>query len=120
MISAKELAKIFDEIEPNQEHYFDMPDSEIVQIKPYSIVFPYQFEGELPRENFFTDGRFFTYFSKIGIKEIGCKNGTKVIGIYLYKRKDDQDVIANFYVQGKIKNEKKKERQNENKTKKKR
>lgn len=108
MISAKELAKIFDEIEPNQEHYFGLPDSEIVQIKPYSIVFPYQFEGELPRENFFTDGRFFTYFSKIGIKEIGCKNGTKVIGIYLYKRKDDQDAIANFYIQGKIKNEKKK------------
>ena len=120
MISAKELAKIFDELEPNEEHYFNMPDSEIVQIKPYSIVFPYQFEGELPRENFFTDGRFFTYFSKIGIKEIDCKNGTKVIGIYLYKRKDDQDVIANFYIQGKVKNEKKKEKQNENKTKKKR
>lgn len=120
MITAKELAKIFDELEPNEEHYFDMPDSEIVQIKPYSIVFPYQFEGELPRENFFTDGRFFTHFSKIGIQEIGCKNGTKVIGIYLYKRKDDQDVIANFYVQGKIKNEKEKEKQNENKTKKKR
>lgn len=111
MITAKELAKIFDELEPNEEHYFDLPDSEIVQIKPYSIVFPYQFEGELPRENFFTDGRFFAHFSKIGTQEIGCKNGKKVIGIYLYKRKDDQDAIANFYIQGKIKNEKKKEKQ---------
>lgn len=113
MITAKELAKIFDELKPNEEHYFDLPDSEMVQMKPYSIVFPYQFDGELPRKKFITDGdKFFSYFSKISIEEIICKNGTKVVGVYFYKRDDDEDAIFNFYVKG--------EKQNENKTKKKR
>lgn len=111
MISAKELAKKFDELKPNEEHYFDLPDSEIVQMKPYSIVFPYQFEGDLPRKNFITDGdKFASYFSKIGIQETNCKNGTKVIGVYFYKANDDEDAIASFYVQGQIKNKKRKER----------
>lgn len=113
MITAKELAKIFDELKPSEEHYFDMPDSEIVQIKPHSIVFPYQFDGELPRKKFITDGdKFFSYFSKISIEEINCKNGKKVVGVSFYKRDDDEDAIFDFYVKG--------EKKNENKSKKKR
>lgn len=103
MITAKELAKKFDELKPNEEHYFELPESEIVQIKPYSIVFPYQFDGELPRKNFVTDGNFGAYFSKINVQENNSKNGTKVIGIYFYKENDDEDAIANFYVQEKVK-----------------
>lgn len=106
MITARELFEKIRELKPNSSKYYDLPDSEMINIMPYNIVFPYQLHEDKPTLNFVTDGNLGVYFKKINIQEHVSEDGSKIIGIFLYKEKDDEDAIANFFIaQERIKDE---------------
>lgn len=106
MITARELFEKIRELKPNSSKYYDLPDSEMINVMPYNIVFPYQRHEDKPTLNFVTDGNLGVYFQKINIQEHVSEDGLKIIGIFLYKEKDDKDAIANFFIaQERIKDE---------------
>ena len=106
MITARELFEKIRELKPNSSKYYDLPDSEMINVMPYNIVFPYQLHEDRPTLNFVTDGNLGVYFQKINIQEHTNEDGSKIIGIFLYKEKDDEDAIANFFIaQERIKDE---------------
>jgi hypothetical protein len=98
MITARELFEKIRELKPNSSKYYDLPDSEMINVMPYNIVFPYQLHEDKPTLNFVTDGNLGVYFKKINIQEHVSEDGSKIIGIFLYKEKDDEDAIANFFI----------------------
>lgn len=106
MITARELFEKIRELKPSSTKYYDLPDSEMINVMPYNIVFPYQLHEDKPTLNFVTDGNLGVYFQKINIQEHINEDGSKIIGIFLYKEKDDEDAIANFFIgQERIKDE---------------
>ena len=106
MITARELFEKIRELKPDSSKYYDLPDSEMINVMPYNIVFPYQLHEDKPTLNFVTDGNLGVYFQKINIQEHTNEDGSKIIGIFLYKEKDDEEAIANFFIaQERIKDE---------------
>ena len=67
-MTAIELEQVFDKLSPHEQHYFRLPDSEMVTFDKYRIVFP-KCEKAENRQNYVTDNNLTVPFDDIKVEE---------------------------------------------------
>lgn len=96
-MTAIELEQVFNQLSPHEQHYFRLPDSEMVTFDKYRIVFP-KCEKAENRQNYVTDNNLTVLFDDIKVEEQEITSVKRVYKKIVFYRSGI--AVADFFTNG--------------------